>query len=303
MANSHTFCALTGPIALVSMRGRTSQFGYYNQAREQDIFPSPQSPSIHFPETPLAFSLSPGVLDNLRSQHLAGQTPSAFPLKLIHQGNRTPSRSLSTTSEPMEARIRLVDAVLECEQILGGLSHERSEKALNKVYLAVGSRVLNPPWVSCHTLAVRRNFGPSPPPECAVLVDFGFSFTHVSPALNSTPDPPASMQLPSVRRLDVGGKLLTNHLGGLKLRPPETQGDKSIPRGSPGILRLRGVAWRKIGLVRGNTLFDGFEQRLFDELRAVAPDEYEVYPHPVRATRRIALTHICILATSSSVSQ
>ncbi|KAH7319563.1 actin-like protein ARP6 [Rhizoctonia solani] len=211
-------------------------------------------------------------------------------------------------------------------------------------------------------------FGPGPPPECAVLVDSGFSFTHVAPALNSTPDSPASMQWPSVRRLDVGGKLLTNHLkelvsfrhwdmtestyiinqvkeascfvsgnfardlevcrlkhnviaqsyvlpnfgsepptpGYITNSPPQ-EGDTILPMnnerfsvpeilftpshvglsqiGLPGTIShsinslpedLRGVAWGNIGLVGGNMLFDGFEQRLFDELRALAPEEYEV---------------------------
>ena len=57
-----------------------------------------------------------------------------------------------------------------------------------------------------------------PQPECAVIVDSGFSFAHVTPVLqqpsppNTTLTRPASIQWPSVRRLDIGGKLLTNHL-------------------------------------------------------------------------------------------
>ncbi|KDN46724.1 hypothetical protein RSAG8_04104, partial [Rhizoctonia solani AG-8 WAC10335] len=211
-------------------------------------------------------------------------------------------------------------------------------------------------------------FNPSPQPECAVVVDSGFSFTHVIPVLNSSPDRPASIQWPSVRRLDVGGKLLTNHLkelvsfrhwdmtestyiinqvkeascfvsgnfardleicrakrngiaqsyvlpnfssepptpGYVTSSPPQ-EDDTILPMnnerfsvpeilftpshighsqiGLPGTIAhsinslpddLRGVAWGNIGLGGGNTLFDGFEQRLFDELRALAPDEYEV---------------------------
>ncbi|KAF9065180.1 actin family [Rhodocollybia butyracea] len=45
-----------------------------------------------------------------------------------------------------------------------------------------------------------------PPPECMLIVDSGFSFTHVVPILNG------SIVWSAVRRLDVGGKLLTNHL-------------------------------------------------------------------------------------------
>ncbi|KAJ1305661.1 hypothetical protein OPQ81_000656 [Rhizoctonia solani] len=211
-------------------------------------------------------------------------------------------------------------------------------------------------------------FAPGPQPECAVLVDSGFSFTHVIPVLIPTPDRLASIQWSSVRRLDVGGKLLTNHLkelvsfrhwdmtestyiinqvkeaccfvsrnwardleicrakknpinqsyvlpnfgsepptpGYITTSPPQ-EDDTILPMNNerfsvPEILftpsdigisqvglagtiahsinslpeDLRGVAWGNIGLVGGNTLFDGFEQRLFDELRSLAPDEYEV---------------------------
>ncbi|KDQ62817.1 hypothetical protein JAAARDRAFT_122230 [Jaapia argillacea MUCL 33604] len=44
------------------------------------------------------------------------------------------------------------------------------------------------------------------PPECMLLVDAGFSFTHVVPILNG------SIVWSAVKRIDVGGKLLTNHL-------------------------------------------------------------------------------------------
>ncbi|KAG1837315.1 hypothetical protein DFJ58DRAFT_917398 [Suillus subalutaceus] len=47
--------------------------------------------------------------------------------------------------------------------------------------------------------------GPSPP-ECLVVIDSGFSFTHVVPIINS------QIQWYAVKRLDVGGKLMTNHL-------------------------------------------------------------------------------------------
>ncbi|KAG1901091.1 actin-related protein Arp6 [Suillus fuscotomentosus] len=47
--------------------------------------------------------------------------------------------------------------------------------------------------------------GPSPP-ECLVVIDSGFSFTHVVPIINN------QIQWYAVKRLDVGGKLLTNQL-------------------------------------------------------------------------------------------
>ncbi|KAI0632288.1 actin-like protein Arp6 [Trametes polyzona] len=45
-----------------------------------------------------------------------------------------------------------------------------------------------------------------PPPECILVVDSGFSFTHVVPILNG------AVVWEAVKRIDVGGKLLTNHL-------------------------------------------------------------------------------------------
>ncbi|ELU38586.1 actin-like protein ARP6 [Rhizoctonia solani AG-1 IA] len=186
-------------------------------------------------------------------------------------------------------------------------------------------------------------FNPGPQPECAIIVDSGFSFTHVIPVTNDNSGLPASIQWPSVRRLDVGGKLLTNHLKELVsfrhwdmtestyiinqvkesccfvsknwsakinpttrsyvfpnfgTEPPKPgyittlpqEGDTILPMnnerfsipeilfspshvglsqtGLPGIIAhsinslpedQRGVAWGNIGLVGGNTLFDGFD--------------------------------------------
>jgi len=45
-----------------------------------------------------------------------------------------------------------------------------------------------------------------PPAECVLLIDSGFSFTHVVPILNG------QVVWHAVKRLDVGGKLLTNQL-------------------------------------------------------------------------------------------
>ncbi|KAI0079499.1 actin-like protein ARP6 [Panus rudis PR-1116 ss-1] len=45
-----------------------------------------------------------------------------------------------------------------------------------------------------------------PAPQCIIVVDSGFSFTHVVPLING------SIAWNAVKRLDVGGKLLTNHL-------------------------------------------------------------------------------------------
>ncbi|KAJ3489979.1 hypothetical protein NLI96_g1756 [Meripilus lineatus] len=46
----------------------------------------------------------------------------------------------------------------------------------------------------------------APPPECMLIVDAGFSFTHVVPMVNGL------VVWSAVKRIDVGGKLLTNHL-------------------------------------------------------------------------------------------
>lgn len=43
-------------------------------------------------------------------------------------------------------------------------------------------------------------------PECVMIVDTGFSFTHVVPIISG------SIVWSAVRRIDVGGKLMTNHL-------------------------------------------------------------------------------------------
>ncbi|GLB38716.1 putative actin family protein [Lyophyllum shimeji] len=45
-----------------------------------------------------------------------------------------------------------------------------------------------------------------PKPECIVVIDSGFSYTHVVPLLNG------NVMWSAVKRLDVGGKLLTNQL-------------------------------------------------------------------------------------------
>ncbi|KAI0769101.1 actin-related protein Arp6 [Trametes elegans] len=45
-----------------------------------------------------------------------------------------------------------------------------------------------------------------PTPECMLVVDSGFSFTHIVPILNG------AIVWEAVKRIDVGGKLLTNHL-------------------------------------------------------------------------------------------
>ncbi|CCL99741.1 uncharacterized protein FIBRA_01763 [Fibroporia radiculosa] len=47
--------------------------------------------------------------------------------------------------------------------------------------------------------------GPEPP-ECVIVIDSGFSFTHVVPIMNN------SIIWNAVKRIDVGGKLLTNQL-------------------------------------------------------------------------------------------
>ncbi|THH32426.1 hypothetical protein EUX98_g1763 [Antrodiella citrinella] len=49
----------------------------------------------------------------------------------------------------------------------------------------------------------------SPNPECMIIVDSGFSFTHVVPIMSG------AVVWNAVKRIDVGGKLLTNHLKNL----------------------------------------------------------------------------------------
>ncbi|KAK0462060.1 actin-related protein Arp6 [Desarmillaria tabescens] len=45
-----------------------------------------------------------------------------------------------------------------------------------------------------------------PPSQCSLIIDSGFSYTHTIPLLSGTP------HLPALKRLSIGGKLLTNHL-------------------------------------------------------------------------------------------
>ncbi|KWU42294.1 actin-domain-containing protein, partial [Rhodotorula sp. JG-1b] len=51
-----------------------------------------------------------------------------------------------------------------------------------------------------------RGFPNAPPPECALVIDSGFSFTHIVPVLRGR------VVSHAVKRIDVGGKLLTNYL-------------------------------------------------------------------------------------------
>ncbi|KIJ54052.1 hypothetical protein M422DRAFT_775294 [Sphaerobolus stellatus SS14] len=59
-------------------------------------------------------------------------------------------------------------------------------------------------------LAPHGNLFPGGPyPDCSIIIDSGFSFTHVIPMMHN------SILWNGVRRIDVGGKLLTNHLSTL----------------------------------------------------------------------------------------
>ncbi|KAL6303887.1 actin-like protein Arp6 [Sparassis latifolia] len=210
--------------------------------------------------------------------------------------------------------------------------------------------------------------GPSlEPPECMIIVDSGFSFTHVVPIMNG------SVLWNAVKRIDVGGKLLTNQLKELasfrqwnmmdetyimndikesccyvstnfirdleithaNSRNNEIVQEYILPDFSvhrPGRIRrageqlddnsqvmymnnerftvpevifrpdniglnqcglatavassinllpedLRGMFWAHIGLIGGNTNIPGFQERLTNELRSLAPVECEVAVH------------------------
>ncbi|KAF4590261.1 Actin- protein 6 [Pleurotus pulmonarius] len=203
-----------------------------------------------------------------------------------------------------------------------------------------------------------------PPAECILIVDSGFSYTHVVPLLHG------SVVWRAVKRLDVGGKLLTNHLKELvsfrqwnmmdetyimndvkesccyvsvdfrqdleacRVNPQSnsivreyilpdltkdrrgrlrqagetlTEGDQvllmnnerfAVPEivfrpddiglEQPGLAAviaisisflpqdLQGMFWSNISLIGGNTKFPGFRRRLIDDLRSLAPVEYDV---------------------------
>ncbi|KAJ3822382.1 actin-like protein ARP6 [Lentinula raphanica] len=164
----------------------------------------------------------------------------------------------------------------------------------------------------------------SPPPECMLVVDSGFSFTHVIPLING------NIVWSSIRRLDVGGKLLTNHLKELvsfrqwnmmeetyimnhvketccyvstdfKKDLESTRSDPDSPivqkyilpdmstrlnqSGLPSAIAesiaslledIQPMFWENISLIGGNTKFPGFRERLFAELRFLAPMDCEV---------------------------
>lgn len=59
------------------------------------------------------------------------------------------------------------------------------------------------PWGTLPTL---RDLNSPACQEVVLVVDSGFSFTHITPVINGVP------QLEHVRRLDIGGKVLTNYL-------------------------------------------------------------------------------------------
>ncbi|KAF9564145.1 actin-domain-containing protein [Agrocybe pediades] len=205
------------------------------------------------------------------------------------------------------------------------------------------------------------------PPDCMIVVDSGFSFTHVIPMIDG------EIIWDAVRRLDVGGKLLTNQLKELvsyrqwnmmdetyimnlvkesccfvstnykedietcrvdlrrnpivqeyvlpdlatshtgRVRQKDdiiTETDQilvmnnerfTVPEllfhpedigleqgGLPFTVAnvisllptdLQGMFWANIGIVGGNAKFPGFHERIFSELRALAPADYEVVVH------------------------
>ncbi|CAG8514886.1 9116_t:CDS:10 [Funneliformis caledonium] len=66
------------------------------------------------------------------------------------------------------------------------------------------------PWLCIQndttSLYKDRFYKPNEVPDCALVVDSGYSFTHVVPFVMGRPI------LPAIRRINIGGKLLTNHL-------------------------------------------------------------------------------------------
>lgn len=63
------------------------------------------------------------------------------------------------------------------------------------------------PWNDINTLYSPENPPPFPPPaEAVVVVDSGFSHTHITPIING------QLWNAAVRRIDIGGKFLTNYL-------------------------------------------------------------------------------------------
>ncbi|XP_054632356.1 actin-related protein 6 isoform X2 [Dunckerocampus dactyliophorus] len=60
--------------------------------------------------------------------------------------------------------------------------------------------------INAGSLSARHYFHTKPSQVCCLLVDSGFSFTHIAPYCRS------SKMKDAIRRISIGGKLLTNHL-------------------------------------------------------------------------------------------
>ncbi|KAG5643337.1 hypothetical protein DXG03_001056 [Asterophora parasitica] len=138
-----------------------------------------------------------------------------------------------------------------------------------------------------------------PSAECVVVVDSGFSYTHVVPLLDG------KIVWSAVKRLDVGGKLLTNQLKELvsfrqwnmmdetyimndvkesccyvsqSFKSLDQSGLSATIAHSICLLPkdLQGMFWANIGLIGGTTKFTGFRSRLMSELQSLAPTDCDV---------------------------
>ncbi|KAJ2917005.1 hypothetical protein MD484_g3425, partial [Candolleomyces efflorescens] len=146
------------------------------------------------------------------------------------------------------------------------------------------------------------------PPECMIVVDSGFSFTHVVPIMEGLISKLADPKRNSIIREYILPDLSRNKQGRIR-KPNDIVSDEDqvlvmnnerfvVPElifrpddigldqaGLPETIAhcisllpedLQGMFWSNIGLIGGNTGFPGFRERLQQELRALAPVEWEV---------------------------
>ncbi|KAJ3507482.1 hypothetical protein NLJ89_g6281 [Agrocybe chaxingu] len=151
-----------------------------------------------------------------------------------------------------------------------------------------------------------------PPAECTIVVDSGFSFTHVVPLIDG------KIVWNAVKRVDpkhnpivqeyILPDMSTNRKGRIRLpEEPLAESDQillmnnerfavpellfrpdDIGMDQAGIAwtiahsisllpaDLQGMFWANIGLIGGNTKLPGFRARLLSELQTLAPVEFEV---------------------------
>nr|XP_012143207.1 PREDICTED: actin-related protein 6 isoform X2 [Megachile rotundata] len=162
--------------------------------------------------------------------------------------------------------------------------------------------------INASTLSCYQYKTENPNTKCCIVVDSGYSFTHIVPYINDT------KVKEGIRRIDVGGKLLTNHLKEIisyrQLHVmDETYVINQAKEDSCFVSQeffkdmevAKNVGIRQMGipeaimdclkacdeetwphllcniiLTGGNAKFPGFQERIYKEVRSLAPAEYAI---------------------------